>query len=220
MEKGLAELLAKEMIRQFEAMPLAENLTIPLDRERLAAILASIYIKEGSERMRFFSPLSIQEKSFYDNPQNARRVLTVMGVITNYSTKYHPGLLVRKYRKLGEKKEEAREKVERLRKVKSLDELNEDDIVLCRKIRDNPQIVALRVKSFEAGHKYSAFAEYSVYRPIDEEHKGGEMWWKMPLVFLPGADGETLKKVISAGLKYQIPPKKISDDWFVDHILD
>lgn len=231
MESATAEFLAEEVFRQFGEMPLADRAKIKIDREAVYRLLARIPAKTEaeSERMRFLLNLPVAERSFYDSQNNARLVLEIAGLITNYDTPYNPSYWVRKGRNILEKAQdkEVRSAIEKLERITNEPDSKEseepiimktNDAILCRKIRDDPEIVRRRHTSYQSGNPYSVFAELSKSRAYTQKH-GGCLWWKMPLVFIPNTPAADLREVLETCLKYQLPSRDISESWFNDTIL-
>lgn len=217
MEKEQAEFLAYETIREYEQMPLVGSSKIKIENDRLTKIIQGIPLRrDDSQRERFFSSLSKSERTFYDVEMNPTKTLEIIGLITNYRAGYSPNSILRRIRAKEESIEERKENPE---SIEDAENINPNNRVICRKIRKTEEIVEMRKASYKSGNKYSLFAEYGVYRSCQGK-AGGAIWWRLPVVFIPGINDSDLIKTLKVCLDHQIPSKQVSDKWFSEKVVD
>jgi len=167
--------------------------------------------------MQFELPGKKEVNTLYSYDRENRHVLQSFQptrVFTNYSTNWNPRKAkldplkaVDKFQKLRQKKYERLRELEEIEHSKSARESRLDHEVICRLMRAEPQITAIRERSLAAGNRYGL--EVELYGFIDQIGKdGGDINFFIPLFFIPGATTEDYETLALFSMKHQLPDYK------------
>ena len=201
MDRHLAKFLGYEIARQFKLMPYASRTDMDLNPLRLGALISKTSLRaEDTSRMQFRVP----EIELENNSQTAFFKLRRVG--TTYLTNYKPGKLVKVVRKLKESR------MKQLQSRRSNVELDAE--VLCRIFREDENIRPLLYASSEKTYKYFVMAELDELRDFKQEFQGGNMFVRIPLFFIPGANQKDIDRTLTFSYNYQKPDAVTCDDWF------
>jgi hypothetical protein len=192
-------------------MPLAVD-RMKLDKECLVEMIERSNAWNHPKKMQFEIPCKqVEGPCLYGSNGYLIEALHPTRIITTYNTDWVPEkaewdpigavkklqtLMEKRYEKMRDAKEEDTEH----HGIQS--RLNHQ--IICRLMRAEPEITAIRQRSLEAGNRYGVEAEF--YSIIEDSGKhGGDIDLYIPLFFIPGATTEDLRTLALFSMKHQIP---------------
>lgn len=197
MNRQMAEFLVNTFLEQFEQMPFhrhAKRMPIRSEqKEKLISIVEKTPAWNHPKKMQFEVPGNEQESSIYYPDRLATHILYPRRVFTNYNRPVDKSLVERKVGSF-------------LQWVYDKGKSTFDSEVICREMRDELKISAIRRASLDAGNFCSLMIHYYITLPNAGKH-GGDSPVHVPLFIIPGAtktDLETLS-VYSLWHQHQRP---------------
>lgn len=177
-DKTVANFLAEEVIRQYQEMPLL-GYRVPIKKEALVAILMQAKGFNHKKRMQFPIPEPGTNKFPMSNGKHELGYFVPERIFANYETGFVPTTSERVV-------QEIENKSWKVRKEKFNPE------VICRFMRDVPEITAIRKRSYDAERDFGVMVHLNTILPIKEgpPHYGGEISVDIPLFFIPKASKE------------------------------
>jgi hypothetical protein len=201
MEKTESDYLASEIVRQFnQQFP-----TVSLDQNNLVDLLNSRNIPEHSKRMQYkldkdqshiaVHPVADLEVCLGDDKNTQYQNVgfgidfQLRRVLLNWNTGYKESVISSALKGIEEGWDNSRNR-------------GFDSEKICRKARQNPDIIAYMDIAFKAGHPYSVMGHF------DEKvgsSKIGNWWVRYPVIIIPGLDDAGIVKVSEFCKNYQKP---------------
>jgi len=182
MTREMAEVLVGSFLEQFERMPFHKHVKrmpiTPEKKEKLVQVIENTPAWNHPERMQFEVPGGERESGIFYPERLASQVLYPRRVFTNYNRQINKSFFERKVGDF-------------LQWVYDKGRSTFDAEVICREMRDEPQITRMRARSLEAGNLCSSMIH--LYETLPEVGKhGGDTPVHVPLFIIPGATKEDL----------------------------